>query len=68
MFSRDGKGVYFTSDLGSEFRTLRYAELASGKVTPLTDHVKWDIDDLALSRDGRYLAYVVNEDGASQLG
>ena len=67
-FSRDGKGVYFTSDLGSEFRTLRYADLATGKVTPLTEHIKWDVDDLALSRDGRHLAYVVNEDGASRLG
>ncbi len=68
LLSRDGKGVYFPSDLGSEFRTLRYADLATGKVTPLTDHVNWDVDDLALSRDGRYLAYVVNEDGASRLG
>lgn len=67
-FSRDGKGVYFTSDLGSEFRTLRYADLATGKVTPLTDHVKWDVDQFILSRDGRYLAYVVNENGASRLG
>jgi dipeptidyl aminopeptidase/acylaminoacyl peptidase len=67
-FSRDGKGVYFTSDLGSEFRTLRYADLATGKVTPLTDHVNWDVDDFDLSLDGRYLAYVVNEDGASRLG
>ncbi|MGH8129982.1 MAG: S9 family peptidase [Steroidobacteraceae bacterium] len=68
LFSRDGKGAYFPSDLGSEFRTLRHADLASGKVTQLTDHVNWDIDDLALSRDGRYLGYVVNEDGASRLG
>ena len=67
-FSRDGKGVYFTSDLGSEFRTLRYADLATGKVTPLSDHLKWDVDSFVLSRDGRYLAYVVNEDGASRLG
>jgi dipeptidyl aminopeptidase/acylaminoacyl peptidase len=68
LFSRDGKGVYITSDLGSEFRTLRYVDLASGKVTPLTEHLKWDIDEIALSRDGRYLAYVANEDGASRLG
>ncbi len=68
VFSKDGKGIYFTSDLGSEFLTLRYADLATGKVTPLTDHVNWDIDTLELSRDGRYLAYVVNEDGASRLG
>jgi dipeptidyl aminopeptidase/acylaminoacyl peptidase len=67
-FSRDGKGVYITSDLGSEFRTLRYVDLASSKVTPLTDHLKWDIDDFVVSQDGRYLAYVANEDGASRLG
>jgi dipeptidyl aminopeptidase/acylaminoacyl peptidase len=66
-FSRDGKGVYITSDLGSEFRTLRYVDLASGKVTPLTDHIPWNVDDLAFSRDGRYLAYAVNQDGADQL-
>ena len=67
-FSRDGKGVYIASDLGSEFRTLRYVDLATGKVTPLTDHIKWDIDEFVLSRDGRYLAYIANEDGASRLG
>ncbi|MGH8241884.1 MAG: S9 family peptidase [Steroidobacteraceae bacterium] len=67
-FSRDGKGVYFTSDLGTEFRTLRYMDLETGRITPLTDHLKWDVEDVAVSRDGRYLAYVVNEDGASRLG
>ncbi|MGH8249733.1 MAG: S9 family peptidase [Steroidobacteraceae bacterium] len=66
-FSRDGKGVYMTSDLGSEFRTLRYVDLASGKVTVLSGHVNWDVDEFALSRDGRYLAYVINEDGANRL-
>jgi dipeptidyl aminopeptidase/acylaminoacyl peptidase len=68
LFSRDGRGVYFTSDLGSEFRTLRYADLATGEITPLTDHVAWDVDEFVLSQDGRYLAHVVNEDGASRLG
>ena len=67
VFSRDGKSVYFMSDLGSEFLTLRRADIATGKVTPLSAHVNWDVDDLALSRDGRYLAYVVNEDGANRL-
>ncbi len=67
-FSRDGKGVYITSDLGSEFRTLRYVDLASGKVTPLTAHLKWEIEVFSLSKDGRYLAYIANVDGASRLG
>ena len=68
VFARDGKGVYYVSDLGGEFRTLRHVDLATGKVTPLTGHLAWDIDDIALSRDGRHLAYVVNEDGANRLG
>ena len=69
LFARDGKGVYITSDLGTEFRTLRYVDLATGKVTDLTrDVIRWEIQDVAISQDGRYLAYVVNEDGASRLG
>jgi dipeptidyl aminopeptidase/acylaminoacyl peptidase len=68
VFTPDGKGVYFTSDLGSEFKTLRYSDLATGKVTALTDHLNWDIDEFTLSRDGRYLGYVWNENGASRLG
>jgi dipeptidyl aminopeptidase/acylaminoacyl peptidase len=67
VFADGGKGVYFTSDLGSEFQTLRHADLATGKVTPLTDHLDWDVESLAISRDRRYLAYAVNEDGASRL-
>lgn len=67
LFSRDGRGVYFSSDLGSEFQTLRYQDLASGKVTVLTGDLNWDVNAFALSEDGRYLAYVVNEDGASRL-
>ena len=67
IFSADGKGVYFTSDLGSEFQTLRHMDLASGRITTLTGGVPWNVDDIELSDDGRYLAYVLNEDGASQL-
>jgi dipeptidyl aminopeptidase/acylaminoacyl peptidase len=67
LFSGDGKGVFFTSDLGSEFQTLRHLDLASGKVTALTGDVRWNVDDIALSDDGHYLAYVLNEDGANRL-
>jgi len=67
IFAGDGKGVYFTSDLGSEFQTLRHMDLASGKITVLTGDAKWDVDDIARSDDGRYLAYVLNEDGANRL-
>ncbi|MCC2954582.1 S9 family peptidase [Massilia sp. IC2-477] len=67
VFSRDGKGVYTTSDRGSEFRRLVYLDLASGKETVLTPDINWDIDEIDLSDDGRLLAFVANEDGSSVL-
>ncbi|MBX3703063.1 MAG: S9 family peptidase [Steroidobacteraceae bacterium] len=66
VFARDGS-VYFTSDLGTEFQTLRRFDPATGMVTPLGADATWDVEDLAISTDGRYLAWVINEDGASRL-
>jgi dipeptidyl aminopeptidase/acylaminoacyl peptidase len=33
----------------------------------ITDRIPWDIEDFDVSVDGRYLAYVANEDGRSHL-
>ncbi len=65
-FSADGKGVYTTTDLGSEFNHLAYIAIAGAKQTAITNE-PWDVEEFALSRDGRMLAYVVNADGVSQL-
>lgn len=67
LWARDGQGVYFTSDEDSEFRKLRYYHLATGNITTLTEDIPWDISGFALSTDGRYLAYNVNEGGISRL-
>lgn len=67
VFSRDGKGLFVTSDRGSEFRRLVYLDLASGKETVLTPDINWDIDEMDLSDDGKLLAFVANEDGRSVL-
>ena len=66
-FSKDGKGVYMTSDAGSEFERLVYLDLSSQKTTVLTPDLQWDVDELALSQDGRWLAFISNEDGLSVL-
>jgi dipeptidyl aminopeptidase/acylaminoacyl peptidase len=66
-FSADGRGVWVISDRGSEFRKLRFVNLASSEERILTDHLDWDIESFALSADGRYLAYVANADGTSRL-
>ena len=67
VFSRDGKGLYTTSDRDSEFARLTYIDLATGKHTVLTPDINWDIDAMDLSHDGKLLAFVANEDGSSVL-
>jgi dipeptidyl aminopeptidase/acylaminoacyl peptidase len=66
-FSRDGQGVYVISDRDGEFAQLRYVNLFSGEKTVVSGHLAWDIRELAISRDGHYLAYVSDEAGIDKL-
>jgi len=66
-FSRDGQGVYFISDRDNEFAKLRLINLYTGEKTEISAHIPWDIEQLSISRDGHYLAYVSNEGGAGRL-
>jgi dipeptidyl aminopeptidase/acylaminoacyl peptidase len=66
-FTRDGQGVYLISDRDGEFARLNYINLFTNDKTVVSSHVPWDIDELAISRDGHYLAYVSNEAGVSKL-
>lgn len=67
QFSTDGKSVYLTSDRESEFQRLAVLDLATQKVEYLTTAIKWDVDSFELSRDGRTIALVTNEDGVGVL-
>ena len=66
-FSKDGKGLYVTTDRGSEFQRLAYFDLTTQQYTYLTPEINWDVEQIALSEDGQLLAFTVNEDGASVL-
>jgi len=66
-FSRDGQGVYLISDREGEFAVLRYVNLFNNEKTRISGQIPWDIEELAVSRDGHYLAYVSNEAGLSKL-
>ncbi len=67
QFSKDGKGLYLTTDKGSEFQRLVYMDLATKKITPLTSHINWDVEDFELSHDGKMIAFITNEDGRYKL-
>jgi dipeptidyl aminopeptidase/acylaminoacyl peptidase len=66
-FSRDGQGVYLISDHDGEFAQLRYVNLFTGEKTVISGHLSWDIEELAISHNGHYLAYVSNEAGIDKL-
>ncbi|MEY3713582.1 MAG: hypothetical protein RL321_1202 [Pseudomonadota bacterium] len=66
-FSADGRGIWFSADLGEEFLQLRYLDLAETKPRTLTADLPWDIDDFEVDPNGRYIAYVANVDGYSRL-
>jgi len=66
-FSPDGKGLYYSSDEGTEFKHLRYHDLATGKAKILTADIPWDVTDVAISDDGKHLAFTTNEGGINRL-
>ncbi|WP_374568358.1 prolyl oligopeptidase family serine peptidase [Ideonella sp.] len=66
-FSRDNKALFFTSDRAGEFNELQRVDLASRKITRVTNHISWDVAGSSLSEDGRLAALNVNEDGQGKL-
>ncbi len=66
-FSKDGKGLYVTTDKDSEFQRLAYMDLATRQHTYLTDQIRWDVEGFDISPDGQTIAFIANEDGLSVL-
>ncbi|PLR28208.1 S9 family peptidase [Caulobacter zeae] len=67
LFTPDGKSLLMLSDEGSDFMRLVEFDLATGRKHLVSGERPWDVEDFKLSKDGRVLAYVVNEDGYSKL-
>jgi dipeptidyl aminopeptidase/acylaminoacyl peptidase len=66
-FSKDGKGIYVTTDRESEFHRLAYLDLTSKQERYLTTNIPWDVDDFQITHDGKHLAFVTNEAGVSVI-
>src|SRR6204780_2031753 len=62
-FSKDGKGIYLTTDQDSEFQRLSYLDLSSKKFTFLTGQIHWDVEGFDITPDGKTIAFTTNEDG-----
>lgn len=66
-FGKDGNGLYVTTDKDSEFHRLAYINLNTKEQSYLTSEIHWDVEAFDLSKDGRRLAFVSNENGLSVL-
>ena len=66
-FSKDGKVIYVVTNKESEFNRLASYDIATKKLTFITNSIPWDIEDADLSKDGSHLAFISNENGISKL-
>jgi dipeptidyl aminopeptidase/acylaminoacyl peptidase len=66
QFAPDGT-LWVTSDEGSDFQRLGRLDPSTGRFTPVAPEKKWDVESFAISEDGRFIAYLVNEAGVSRL-
>ncbi|CUS99664.1 prolyl oligopeptidase family serine peptidase [Candidatus Kryptobacter tengchongensis] len=65
-FSKDGKRIYLLSDEGKEFVGIAYIELPNGKLNYIFN-TNWDVETFEISKDGKYLVFVLNVDGYSEV-
>lgn len=66
-FTPDGRAIITISDENAQFRRLVRIDLSAGARQVMTRELNWDVESFDLSRDGRVVAYIVNEAGRSSL-
>jgi dipeptidyl aminopeptidase/acylaminoacyl peptidase len=67
-FSADGRGVWVASDAsGGEFARLGYIDVASGQWRAQGEEPAADVEEIAVSPDGRYVATLSNAGGTGRV-
>lgn len=64
-YARDGS-VWLTSDKGSDFQRLGKLD-GKGGFVPVSKEPRWDVSDFAISPDGAFAVYAINEAGVSRV-
>jgi dipeptidyl aminopeptidase/acylaminoacyl peptidase len=63
---RDGSGFYVLGDSGGEFVNVYFYSLNTGNMEAVITP-RWDVEEVVLSGDGRWLVWSQNEDGYSRV-
>lgn len=66
-FGADGKGFYFITDQFGEFSQLAYMSMNDLSIQVITKNINWNVEDFAISKDGKRIAFSVNEDGFNSV-
>ena len=66
-FAPGGTALYLLSDHGGQFERLFRFDLRTHVLEPVSAEASWDVEQFSVSRDGRYVAYTVDDDGRSLL-
>jgi dipeptidyl aminopeptidase/acylaminoacyl peptidase len=66
-FAKDSQNIFLSNDSQGEFKTLYVYNIANKSAKPITANIKWDVDALRLSPDGKNLVFETNEGGISKL-
>jgi dipeptidyl aminopeptidase/acylaminoacyl peptidase len=67
LLAPDGVSAYITSDRDGEFVSLYQFDLARSEWRALAPDIHWNVEEIALSGDGRSLAFITNEGGVGRL-
>ena len=61
-FEPGSKHLYYVTDASGEFAALQRYALADGRIEPV-QHASWDVTSATFSRNGKFRATVINQDG-----
>jgi len=67
LFSKQHDYLYVISDENTEFLQLRLHHLKTGKQQILTEAIKWNVESIAIDRNGENIAFISNENGYFKL-
>jgi dipeptidyl aminopeptidase/acylaminoacyl peptidase len=68
-FAADGRSAFLVTDRHGDFDELYRLDLADPAASPrpLSRSIRWNVEDIAVARDGSRVAFTVNADGYSRL-
>ena len=67
VWSKNGKGLFITTDEGNEFLQLKYYDIKKNKFKVLTGAIPWDVREMTISKKRDKIAFITNENGISNL-